>query len=54
MVFMACNIVVSMMALIRYDQRSNGTEASSSWQITMDRMYDDAAMQRIYPNAVSK
>ena len=53
-VFMACNIVVSMMALIRYDQRSNGTEASSSWQITMDRMYDDAAMQRIYPNAVSR
>ncbi len=53
-VFMACNIVVSMMALIRYDQRSNGIEASSSWQLTMDRMYDDAAMQHIYPNAVSR
>lgn len=53
-VFMACNIVVSMMALIRYDQRSNGIEASSSWQLTMDRMYDDATMQHIYPNAVSR
>lgn len=53
-VFMVCNIAVSMLALIRYDQRSDGIEAAASWQSVMDEKYDDAVMQRIYPNAVSR
>lgn len=53
-IFMTCNIVVSIMALERYDQRSRGIEASSSWQMTIDERFDDERMQRIYPNAVSR
>lgn len=49
--FMCCNVVMSCMALIRYDERDKGVEATESWQIYMDEHYDDAKMQRIYPNA---
>ena len=50
-VFMACNVVVSCMALVRYDQRSSGILAEEKWQAVMDAYYDDAQMERIYPNA---
>ena len=49
--FMCCNIFVSCMALIRYDERDKGVKATKSWQIYMDEHYDDTKMQRIYPNA---
>ncbi len=51
-VFMVCNALVSSMALIRADQRSNGVEADSFWQEVMDEYYDDATLQKIYPNAL--
>ena len=53
-VFMCCNVVVSCMALIRYDERGRKVEATQSWQVYMDEHYDDAKMARIYPNAKTK
>lgn len=50
-VFMVCNVVVSSMALIRFDQRGKGIEATSAWQVWMDNSYDDEKMAKIYPNA---
>lgn len=50
-VFMLCNIVVSGLALIRYDEREKGVEATAEWQVWMDEHYDDAGMEKIYPNA---
>lgn len=49
--FMCCNVIMSCMALIRYDEREKGIEATEAWQIYVDEHYDDAKMQRIYPNA---
>lgn len=49
--FMALNIAVSMLALIRYDSRSKGIPASHSWEITIDQHFPDTRMERIYPNA---
>ena len=53
-VFMCCNVVVSCMALIRYDERGRQVEATQNWQVYMDEHYDDAKMTRIYPNAKTK
>ena len=50
-VFMICNMAVSSLALIRYDERSKGVVATSTWQNIMDAHYDDAKMAKIYPNA---
>lgn len=51
-VLMACNIWVSVMALVRYDRRGNGVEAVYRWEQSMDEHFDDARMERIYPNAL--
>ena len=53
-IFMCCNVVVSCMALIRYDERGRQVEATQNWQVYMDEHYDDAKMARIYPNAKTK
>lgn len=50
-VFMVCNMAVSSLALIRYDERSKGIQATSSLQTIIDDHYDDARMAKIYPNA---
>ncbi|MDE6926423.1 MAG: putative ABC transporter permease [Acetatifactor sp.] len=50
-VFMAANVCVSVLALIRYDTRGNGQEAVHGWEQVMDQYFDDARMERIYPNA---
>ena len=50
---MLCNIAVSGLALIRYDEREKNIEASDKWQVWMDEHYDDAKMEKIYPNAKS-
>lgn len=50
-VFMLCNMAVSGLALIRYDERGKNVEATSRWQVWMDEHYDDAKMEKIYPNA---
>ena len=52
-VFMCCNMIVSIMALVRSDQRVHMTcKPTPSWQQTMDERFDDAILQRIYPNAL--
>lgn len=50
--FMGCNVVVSSLALIRYDERGRGVEAVSGWQQTMDERFGDERMEKIYPNAL--
>ena len=50
-VFMAADMAVSALALIRYDQRDRGEPAEYSWQVYMDEHYDDEKMIRIYPKA---
>ena len=48
---MCCNIVVSCIALVRYEERGNGVVAENALQKWTDEHYDDARMQKIYPNA---
>ena len=50
-VFMCCNMAVSGLALMRSDQRANGIPAEENWQKIMDERFDNARMERIYPNA---
>lgn len=50
-VFLAADVCVSVLALIRYDTRGNGSEAVHRWEQVMDQYFDDARMERIYPNA---
>lgn len=49
--FMSCDVLVSGMALVRYDERERGIPAKSSWQRTMDEHFSDERMESIYPNA---
>lgn len=51
-VFMCCDMLVSVMALMRSDQRAHGVAATQSWQKTMDQKFDDARLKKIYPNAL--
>lgn len=53
-VFMASNIVVSSMALIRYDRRSEGMQADNVIEKLLDEHFDDERMKRIYPNALAR
>lgn len=52
--FMAADVVVSVMALIRYDTRAEGSAAEYRWEEIMDERFDDARMERIYPNAIQQ
>ena len=53
-VFMASNIVVSSIALIRYDRRSEGMQADNVIEKLLDEHFDDERMERIYPNALAR
>ena len=48
---MCCNIMVSCMALVRYDERKKGIRAETGWEHWTDEHYDDVKMKKIYPNA---
>lgn len=50
MVFMTLNILVSMLALVRYDTRAAGKPPVHKWEQSMDEYFDDERMERIYPN----
>lgn len=52
MVFMVLNVCVSVLALVRYDTRADGNKAVDGWEQVMDKYYNDAKMERIYPNAI--
>lgn len=53
-VFMAADIAVSSMALIRYDRRSEGKQADNGIEKLLDEYFDDERMERIYPNAFAR
>lgn len=53
LIFMCCNITVSCMALLRYNERQQNAAAAESWQVWMDEHYDDTRMEQIYPNAIA-
>ena len=50
-VFMAVNLVTSALALARYDARTSGEAPKNSIDTLLDAHFDDARMERIYPNA---
>ena len=50
-VFMAVNMVVSAMALVRYNSREDGKQAKYKWEKVMDENFGNARMERIYPSA---
>ena len=53
-VFLAADLCVSVLALVRYDTRAAGQEAAAGWERQMDLYFDDARMERIYPNAIQQ
>ena len=50
-VFMAVNMVTSSLALARYDARTSGVPAANAVENYLDAHFDNARMERIYPNA---
>ena len=50
-VFMAVNMLVSALALARYDARTSGVEAANPVDVVLDAHFNNARMERIYPNA---
>ncbi len=53
-VFLTFNVWVSVLALVRYDTRSDGKQAVSQWEQSMDAYFYDERMERIYPNAIEQ
>lgn len=52
--FMAANMAVSSLALIRYDMRAEGRPARNAVETIIDSRFDDARMEKIYPNALAR
>ena len=50
-IFLVCNMAVSFLALVRYDQRAKNIPADMGWQVWIDGHYGDEEMERIYPSA---
>ena len=50
-VFMALNMLMSLSALIRYDQRDKQVPASNGFERFLDTHYNDQKMKKIYPKA---
>lgn len=53
-VFMVFNVIVSCMALIRYDERNRYIDLTSdvAWKQQMDNHFPNERMEKIYPNAL--
>lgn len=52
--FMVADVGVSTLALLRYDARANAVEAEYGWEEWLDEHFNDAQMERIYPNAIDR
>ena len=50
-VFMAVNMTLSGLALARYDSRTSGIPAQNRVDVFLDAHFDNARMERVYPNA---
>lgn len=51
-VFMICNALISAMAMVRYTQRQEGIEAKNTMEIFLDANYEDALIEKVWPNMV--
>lgn len=49
-VFMACNALLSGVAVLRYVDRRSGVVADSAMDVFLDVHYDDDLIETIYPN----
>ena len=49
--FMAVNMLTSALALARYDARTSGEAPATQLDSLLDEHFDNARMERIYPNA---
>lgn len=52
--FMIINMMISTAALVRYDERVKNIAADNQVREFLDRHYDDALIEKIYPNAIHK
>ena len=50
-IFMAVNMTLSGLALARYDSRTSGIPPQNGVEVFLDAHFDNARMERIYPNA---
>ena len=50
-VFMAVNMGLSALALARYDARTSGLAPANQLDVFLDEHFDNARMERVYPNA---
>ena len=50
-IFMLANILVSTLALTRYDQRAHNEPAANTIEQLIDERFPDSRMEKIYPNA---
>ena len=50
-VFMAVNMSLSGLALARYDSRTSGIPPQNGLEVFLDAHFDNARMERVYPNA---
>ena len=50
-VFMAVNMLTRALALARYDARTSGDAPNGQLEVFLDEHFDNARMERIYPNA---
>ena len=50
-IFMAVNMTLSGLALARYDSRTSGIPAQNSVEVFLDAHFDNARMEKVYPNA---
>ena len=50
-VFMALNMGLSALALARYDARTSGIAPANQLDVFLDEHFDNARMERVYPNA---
>lgn len=49
--FMTVNMLISLCALIRYDQRGKHISAKNSFEKMLDQHFDDQKMRNVYPKA---
>ena len=52
--FLAVNIAVSSMALVRDDRRAEGRPPRNAVEQLIDERFNDTRMEKIYPNALSR
>ena len=49
---MICNALISAMAMVRYTQRQEGIEANNVMEEFLDLHYEDALIEKVWPNMV--